>query len=150
MSDEIEKLFRKLCRLVLKPQVVDEAATPYKLIKINISGKNIQKEYMKTNTDTAATDDLRDNYIKSNIKKSFMKECFNMFVDILTGLQERPLKYSVVRNASAISPVDMVSKKEECVLRFQGLVDVLFRKKRLSVKSADNCKQQYDEFFEDV
>ena len=150
MSDEIEKLFRKLCRLVLKPQVVDEAATPYKLIKINVSGKNIQKEYMKTNTDTAATDDLRDNYIKSNIKKSFMKECFNMVVDILTGLQERPLKYSVVRNASAISPVDMVSKKEECVLRFQGLVDVLFRKKRLSVKSADNCKQQYDEFFEDV
>ena len=145
MSDEIEKLFRKLCRLVLKPQVVDEAATPYKLIKINVSGKNIQKEYMKTNIDTAATDDLRDNYIKSNIK-----ECFNMVVDILTGLQERPLKYSVVRNASAISPVDMVSKKEECVLRFQGLVDVLFRKKRLSVKSADNCKQQYDEFFEDV
>ena len=150
MSDEIEKLFRKLCRLVLKPQVVDEAATPYKLIKINVSGKNIQKEYMKTNIDTAATDDLRDNYIKSNIKKSFMKECFNMVVDILTGLQERPLKYSVVRNASAISPVNMVSKKEECVLRFQGLVDVLFRKKRLSVKSADNCKQQYDEFFEDV
>ena len=150
MSDEIEKLFRKLCRLVLKPQVVDEAATPYKLIKINVSGKNIQKEYMKTNTDTAATDDLRDNYIKSTIKKSFMKECFNMVVDILTGLQERPLKYSVVRNASAISPVNMVSKKEECVLRFQGLVDVLFRKKRLSVKSADNCKQQYDEFFEDV
>ena len=33
MSDEIEKLFRKLCRLVLKPEVVDEVATPYKLIK---------------------------------------------------------------------------------------------------------------------
>ena len=73
MSDETEKLFRKLCRLVLKPEVVDEAATPYKLIKINISDKNIQNKYMKTNIGTAATDDLRDNYIKSDIKKSFMK-----------------------------------------------------------------------------
>ena len=73
MSDEIEKLFRKLCRLVLKPEVVDEAATPYKLIKINVSDKNIQNKYMKTNIGTAATNDLRDNYIKSDIKKSFMK-----------------------------------------------------------------------------
>ena len=73
MSDEIEKLFRKLCRLVLKPEVVDEAATPYKLIKINVSDKNIENKYMKTNIGTAATNDLRDNYIKSDIKKSFIK-----------------------------------------------------------------------------
>ena len=115
MSDEIEKLFRKLCRLVLKPEVVDEATTPYKLIKTNTSDKNIQKEYTKANIGTAATDDLGDSCIKSDIKKSFMKECFNMVVDILIGLQERsPLKYSIVRNASAISAVNMVSKKEEC------------------------------------
>ena len=60
ISDEIEKPFRKLCRLVLKPEVVDEAMTPYKLIKINFSHKNIQKEYMKANIGTAATDDLRE------------------------------------------------------------------------------------------
>ena len=82
MSDEIEKVFRKLCRLVLKPEVVDEATTPYKLIKINVSDKNIQKEYMETNIGTAVTDDLRDKSIKSDIKKSFMKECFNMVVDV--------------------------------------------------------------------
>ena len=149
MPDQIEKVFRKLCRLVLKPEVVDEATTPYKLIKINVSDKNIQKQYMETNIGTAATDDLRDKSIKSDIKKSFMKECFSMVVDILTGLQERsPLKYSIVRNASAISPVNMVSKKEECVLKFQGLVDALYRKKRLNAKLADSCKQQYDEFLD--
>ena len=106
---------------------------------------------MKTNINTVATDDLRDSYIKSDIKKSFMKECFNMVVGILIGLQGRSLlKYSIVRDACAISPVNIVSKKEECVLKFQGLVDVLFRKKRLNAKSADNCKQQCDEFLEDV
>ena len=96
MSDEMEKLFRKFCRLVLKPEVVDEATTPYRLIEINISDKNIQKKYIKTNTGTAATDDLRDNYIKSDIKKSFTKECFNTVVDILIGLQERsPLTHTL-------------------------------------------------------
>ena len=73
MSNEIEKVFRKLCQVVLKPEVVDEAATPYKLIKINVSDKNIQKEYMETNIVTAATNDLRDKSIKSDIKKSSMK-----------------------------------------------------------------------------
>ena len=74
---------------------------------------------MKTNIGTAATDDLRDNYIKSDIKKSFMKECFNPVVDILIGLRVRfLLKYSIVRNASAISPVNVVIKKEVCVLKF--------------------------------
>ena len=71
MSDEIEKLIWKLCRLVLKPEVVDEATTPYKLIKINVSDKSIQKEYMKTNIGTAATDDLKDNYTKSDLKKTW-------------------------------------------------------------------------------
>ena len=137
--------------MVLKPDVVDEAATPYKLIKISVSEKSIKKEYMKTNIGAAATDYLRDNYVKSDKKKSFMKECFNMVVDILIGLQERfSLNCSNVGNASLISPVNMVTKKEECVVKFQGLVDILFRKKRLSAKSADNCKQQYKEFFEDV
>ena len=80
-----------------------------------------------------------------------MKECFNMVVDVLIGLQERsPLKYSIARNASVISPVNFVSKKEECVLKFQSFFDVLYRKKRLSAKLADNCKQQYNEFLEDV
>ena len=46
-----------------------------------------------------------------------------MVVDILIGLQERyPLKYSIVRNASAISPVNIVSKKEECALNFKVLL----------------------------
>ena len=39
------------------------------MIKINVSDKNIQKEYMETNIGTAATDDLRDKSIKSDIKK---------------------------------------------------------------------------------
>ena len=66
ISDEIEKLFRKLCRLVLKPEVVDEAATPYKLIKNNVSDKSIQKEYLKTNIGTAATDDLSKEVLYKN------------------------------------------------------------------------------------
>ena len=68
ISDEIEKLFQKLCKLILKPEVVDEATTLYKLIKIQVSDKNIQKKYKKTNIRTAATHDLRDNFIKSDIK----------------------------------------------------------------------------------
>ena len=84
MSDEIEKVFRKLYSLVLKPEVVDEA-TPYKLIKINVSDKNIQKEYMKTNIGTAATNDFRDNYIKSDMDmfKKHRQGCEHLYSQLL-------------------------------------------------------------------
>ena len=121
------------------------------MIKISVSNKNVQKECVKTNIGTAVTEDLRDNYTKPDVKKSFIKECFNMVMDILIGFQEQShLKYSFVCNASAIVQVNVVSKKEECVLKFQGFIDVLFSNKRLGAKSTDNCKQQYDEFLEDV
>ena len=62
--------------------------------------------------------------------KKIIHEGWIFVLDILIGLQERsPLKYSILDNASAISPVNMISKKEDCVLKFQGLVDLLFRKK---------------------
>lgn len=59
ISDE-KRVFKKLCKSVLKSGVVDRASTPYQLIRINVSDKNNQKGYMKTNVDTVAIDDLRE------------------------------------------------------------------------------------------
>ena len=70
MPGEIEKVFRKLCRW-----------------------QEHSKRVYEDKYWSATTDHLRDTYVKSDIKKSFLKECFNMVVNILIGLQERsPLK----------------------------------------------------------
>ena len=66
---------------------------------------------------------MRNKSIKADLKKSLVKECFNVVIDILIGFQEKSLAYNIVRKTSAISLVNMVSKKEEFVLRCQGLVD---------------------------
>lgn len=81
---------------------------------------------------------MRNKSIKADLKKSLVKECFNVVIDILIGFQEKALTYNIARKTSAICLVNMVSKKEEFVLRYQGLVDVLYRKKRLTTNSADN------------
>ena len=50
--------------------------------------RTFKNSIMKANIGTAFTDDdLRYNYRKSDIKKSFTKECYNIVVDILIGLQ---------------------------------------------------------------
>ena len=59
ISDE-KRVFKKLCKSVLKSGVVDRASTPYQLIRINVSDKSNQKVYMKTDIGTAATVDLRN------------------------------------------------------------------------------------------
>ena len=68
---------------------------------------------------------------------------------ILISLQEKsPLKYSIVCSASAISPIN-IAKEEDCILKLQRFVDVLYRKKRLSGKSAWNHSfSSYAKFLE--
>ena len=80
-----------------------------------------------------------------------MKECKSFILNVLLKLQEHcPLKYSILRNASLLSLQNMVRSNQECSLRFRGLVDKLYNLKKISVKTADNFKDQYDQFLKSV
>ena len=39
-----------------------------------------------------------------------------------------------VRNASSLSPVNMVRKKEQCIVKFDALVDGSCKKKKLNAR----------------
>ena len=61
-----------------------------------------------------------------------------------------PLKYSILRNASSLSLQNMVHSNQECSLRFRAHVDKLYNLKTISDKTADNSKDQYDQFLKSV
>ena len=74
-----------------------------------------------------------------------------MINKILIRLKERSLlKYIAVRNASSLSPVNMVRKKEECISKFDTLANALYKKKKLTARSAKKCILQYKEFIESM
>ena len=69
-----------------------------------------------------------------------------MVLDILLKMSERsPLRYTVVRCASCLSPANMVNGPKECSQRFTILADCLFALKKISASVADNLKYLFDQ-----
>ena len=85
----------------------------------------------------ATSNNLNEVSIYSKKKMKSKKEYHMIIVKIFTKLKESsPLKYSVVCNISSLPPVNMVKIKEECILKFYALVDALYKKKKLTARSA--------------
>ena len=62
-------------------------------------------------------------------------------------LQEHlPTQYAVVRNVSAINPVNVVEENRFMLRRFLGLASDLHSLKFVTSSLVDNAKFQYDEF----
>ena len=74
-------------------------------------------------------------------KRAFKRECKQLIIVFIQKLQERcPLKYSIVRNSSALSPDLVVEEKELSKMKFQGLVERLCKPKWVNVDEADDGK----------
>ena len=83
------------------------------------------------------------------IRKKIKEEDISLLKKMIIKLQERsPLKYLVPRCAASLSPAIMALHQEEPVVKFEKLVDSMYKKQRLSYKEADLAKSQYEMFFE--
>ena len=130
LSDTIEKQYCRLCKMVIKIEVLDLVITTLRLLKIDVNDKENRLETDRMSLGTATSNPLKEVPISSEKKVKFKNECHMMIVKILTNLKERlPLKYSVVHNASSLSRVNMVREREESILKFDALVDGLHTRK---------------------
>ena len=147
LSNSLENMLRNLMKMILKPNILKEAATAYSLTKVEVGKSNNQLEVDQIDMGTALKQMLSSLLCKPEKKREFKKECKQIIIALLQKLQERcPLKYSIVRNASSLSPNEMVQNKEISTLKFKALAERLSKLKWLSTDEADDAKQQYDEF----
>ena len=80
-------------------------------------------------------------------KKLFLEGSVKVLKVLVSKLQERiPLQSLVVRFCSALSPSSMVEHPKECHLKYNKLVDVMFKHNRLSSVEGDCCKCQFEDF----
>jgi len=131
--------------MIVKPSVLAESNTSYKLIKIDLSkASNLNPcELIKLPTATKAL------VVKAELpamkKRNFLKDCQSMIVALLQKIQDKcPLKYGIARYASSLSPSKIIAQKEVCRENFCKLVDKFYAGNWISSKSADNAKKEYD------
>ena len=74
-----------------------------------------------------------------------------MLVAIVQKLQEKsPVKQLLLCCVSCLDPHRMVCNKEECSLRFGGIMDTLYENKWITSNDADLAKKESDTFLESV
>ena len=142
-EETLVNLITPFVKMVVKSDVLDEANTSLKLIKIDLTkAKNLPCELIKL--PTATKDLLKSSLVENDKKRLFKNDCKAMIIAMLQKIQDKcPLKYAVACFASSISPSQMVGHKEKCDDSFRRLVDKLYASRWISSKTADLAKKEF-------
>ena len=145
MLDDLEKIVNQLLRLVFKRKALETADTTLKRMKekwLTDNSNHLENGLVDVG---AATKDLIQNARVSaeNVRK-FKGQCKQLVLDVLLKIREKSLlRFSIIRNASSLAPINMIRQPEQCTIRFRALVDKLYSLKRITSNNADSAKNQY-------
>ncbi|KAG1686949.1 Telomere-associated protein RIF1 [Nymphon striatum] len=121
-----------------------------KLIKIDVSDKNLQVNYKKIDIGYAS-EKLKNVKPSEREILEFRMECKACLVDLLKKLLEKcPATYSLVRHLSCLNPVNMASDKEVCSAKFKKVLMLLLSSGRISEKDCDPLLQEYGLFLDNI
>ena len=144
LEEILVDLITSFMKMVVKSDVLDEANTSLKLIKIDLTKAENLLPCESIKLLTATKDLLKSSLLKNNKKWLFKNDCKAMIIAMLQKIQDKcPLKYAVARFASSISPSQMVGHKEKCDDSFCRLVDKLYAGCWISSKTADLAKKEF-------
>ena len=108
--------------MFVKEEVLDQANTAYKLIKLDVSKKENLSAPQLVDCGTATKHFLKSNNLPADQKLQFKKSCVAMLVSIVQKLQEKsPLNYAIVRNSRFLSAIVMSTECKVCALQFSSL-----------------------------
>ena len=152
MYDDLYKLTKEIMSLFIKPSVLTSGI---KLAKIDLRKKENLVHLKKVNFGFGANkfiqEKLRSDEITLQEINHFKENCIMFSTSLVQKLFERsPLVYSVSRNASSLSPQNMVFKTDLSVQWFKNLLSKLLQLNRLSAKQCDDTHAEYRLFLSKV
>ena len=114
-----DQTLRRIMKKFVSTKVLEKPSTPYKLIKEDLSKKDVCLPTELVNLGIATKQKL-----KSVDASRLQIACSNMLKAILENLQEKCLlKYLVVRNAGCLEPTPMINQVEVNKMQFSALVE---------------------------
>ena len=145
MSDDLETILKTIMKKYMKKDLVQEASS-YKLTQLDFK-KDVNLVPTKNVDIGFAVKQQLDK--KKNISQlqllEFKTECKTFLQGITEKLIERsPLKYSLVRNLSCLSPKLIAEDPEKAKTRFEKVLDKMLECRRLNADECDTTKQQFD------
>ena len=155
LAEELEKIIRQLCAKFIRKEVLKNASTTSRLLKVDVTavenqvsadtvdlGYGIKYELQQLKSKKKVTDAQILN-IKRDAKQFLSALCAHQ-------LECSPLNFVVTRCLVALSPVYMAESSEEARVYFNKLLMKLVSRKKVTADMADKAKLQYTDFLEKV
>ena len=124
LSDALEGMIRKIMNMYIRKEVLREANTVRKVIKIDVENVENRLPVDMVNPRTAMKAILLSEEITDGSIYQLRKGCVVFLTQLILKLQERsPLKYLSIRCSSSLSPVNMVQNQQKATTQFSHLVE---------------------------
>ena len=152
LSSELCNLIRSLMRRFVRKEVLSEASTADKLVKLNITNQNIHVNYKKIDIGFLIEKALKDSVGASERQVlEFRMECKTFLIELLQKLLTKcPASYSLVRNLSALNRREMASDVDHSISRFKRLVSQLVNVRKIKESDCDAIIQEYTSFLDNI
>ena len=126
LSNSLEEFVHSLMKGIVTEEVLEEASIALSDTNNDIAKSSNQLEAGQVKLGTALKQSLSLMKSRPEQERTFKRKCKHVVIVLIQKLQERCLlRYSIIRNSSALSPNSMVEEKELRKMKFQGLVERL-------------------------
>lgn len=130
----------------LKREVLREATTPQKLMKVDITDQKNYCSVAEIDIGIAAGANLAKSNASDALKKEFRIGCRAFLIRIAAKILERsPFKYNLVKYVSSLDPNFIISNETLAEKRAENLLHVLYENEWINSAVADKAKMQYKE-----
>ena len=144
---ELVQVFHSLYSRFLKQEVIEDANTSAKLLKLDLKDPKIWCDPRRLILVLVLTNILKKESHKNKLRKqrkSFNEDCIKFLSSMVSKLAERsPLNYKIVSLVSALDPNYIISRKVSAEKKFKKLVKTLYERDWITAIVADNAKQQF-------
>ena len=104
ISDELQKIYSKLLKMIVQRSIVEEASGPRSLLAIEMN-KDTLLPILPIKLPTSSLSTLNAANPDGLQKKNLLKDCSSVIQPILKKLKEKsPLNFNLVRNAACLVP----------------------------------------------
>lgn len=142
LYEDLGLLLKNLYGIILKSDVVEEADTPAKLMKVDIEANLCSTKSINLGVATSAA--LKKSSMSDLQQLRFRQDCKVFVKGTVDKIIERsPLKYPLTRAASSLSPSVICRSKKLAEQRMGQLVQQLYDSGHIKAKSADQAKIQF-------
>ena len=155
LAGDLCNVVRRLMELFIKPNILKEASTIVKILKIDASLTDNHCDYSKINLGFSTENEVKkliaDKKVSAKQAMDLRMECKSGLIKTVSKIQEKTaMKYDLVRSLNCLDPRYFAVNRSASVEKFTRVLRLLVSSKKINPDVCDDCINQFTHFLDFV